>query len=201
MTHTKCATRLRVHYKSKKGKYVVSIFEETRNHELTLSKFVHLHPIYRQIFEVDKTQINGLQSHGIKTCHVTGYMVAQKGRYNDEGFRKKDLYNYSDKKTCAIIKDGDVIFVLNHLNVKSPADPMLYVEYSVNSNGRFKSLIWTNDTSISDYLCFGDVLVLDTTYKKNKYNYLLVTFLLVQPSLTDCYIWCCIGVRLNDRDI
>ncbi|WJX66998.1 hypothetical protein P8452_51499 [Trifolium repens] len=38
LTRTGCASRLRVQYKPKKDRYVVSIFEEGHNHELTPSK-------------------------------------------------------------------------------------------------------------------------------------------------------------------
>jgi hypothetical protein len=89
-----------VHYRADNGKYAVSHFEETHNHELTSSKFVHLHPVSRKISEADKAQINGLQSHGIRTCHIMGYMVAQKGGYSGVGFTRKDLYNYFDKKNA-----------------------------------------------------------------------------------------------------
>ncbi|XP_058746995.1 protein FAR-RED IMPAIRED RESPONSE 1-like [Vicia villosa] len=74
------------------------------------------------------------------------------------------------------IKDGDVVTALNYLKVKSSMDPMLYVEYSINTEGRLKSLFWVDDCSRSNYLCFGDVLAFDTTYKKNKCNYPLVIF-------------------------
>ncbi|XP_024626574.1 protein FAR1-RELATED SEQUENCE 11 [Medicago truncatula] len=76
LTRTKCPSRLRVHYRPKKGRYVVSISEEGHNHELTPSSVVHLHPVYRKISETDKAQIDGLQSHEIRTCHIMGYMVA-----------------------------------------------------------------------------------------------------------------------------
>jgi len=68
LTHTKCPARLRVQYKPKKDRYVLSIFEEGHNHELTPSSVVHLHPVYRQISEADKAQIDGLQSHRIRNC-------------------------------------------------------------------------------------------------------------------------------------
>ncbi|WJX50950.1 hypothetical protein P8452_37190 [Trifolium repens] len=64
LTRTDCKARLRVKYKAKKGTYVVSIFVEGHNHELTPSKYVHLHPVFRKISESDKAQIDGLQSHG-----------------------------------------------------------------------------------------------------------------------------------------
>ncbi|CAJ2633247.1 protein FAR1-RELATED SEQUENCE 5-like [Trifolium pratense] len=177
LTRTNCAARLHVHYKPKKDRYVVSIFEEGHNHELTPSRYVHLHPTYRQISETDRAQIDGLQSRGIRTCHIMGYMVAQKGGYSSVGFTKKDLYNYFDKKMRDIIKDGDVAASLNYLNVKTSTDPMLYAEYAVNNNdGRMKSIFWADGSSRSDYFCFGDVLAFDTTYQKNKYNYPLVIF-------------------------
>jgi zinc finger SWIM domain-containing protein 3 len=177
LTRTDCKARLRVKYKAKKGTYVVSIFVEGHNHELTPSKYVHLHPVFRKISESDKAQIDGLQSHGIRTCHIMGYMVAQKGGYDGVGFTKKDLYNYFDKKMRDITKDGDVEASLNYLNVKSGTDPMLYAKYDADSsNGRMKSLYWADGISRSDYFCFGDVVAFDTTYKKNKYNYPLVIF-------------------------
>lgn len=154
----------------------MSKFEEGHNHELTPPKFTHLHPLYRKISEADSAQLDALQSHGIRTCHIMGYMVAQKGGYADVGFTKKDLYNYFDKKMRDVIKDGDVAAALKHLNVKSSTDPMLYAEYDVNIDGRMKSLFWADGSSRSDYFCFGDVLAFDATYKKNKYNYPLCIF-------------------------
>ncbi|XP_058746412.1 protein FAR1-RELATED SEQUENCE 11-like [Vicia villosa] len=59
-TRMKCPARLRVHYKVDKNRYVVNFFEEAHNYELTPTRFIHLHPIYREISEADRAQINGL---------------------------------------------------------------------------------------------------------------------------------------------
>ncbi|XP_058721827.1 protein FAR1-RELATED SEQUENCE 5-like [Vicia villosa] len=141
-----------------KDSYVVSCFEEAHNHELTPSRFIHLHPIYRDITEADRAQIDGLQSHGIRTCHIMGYMVAQKGGYNRVGFTKKDLYNYFDSKMRATIKYGDVAAAINYLNVKSSTDPMLY-----GCNHHSQTVI------------FGAALVSDETTET--YKWLLECFL------------------------
>ncbi|XP_050878635.1 protein FAR-RED IMPAIRED RESPONSE 1-like [Lathyrus oleraceus] len=104
---------------------------------------------------------------------------------------------------CAAIKDGDVDVALNFLNMKSSIDPMLYAEYCGNSDERLKSLFWADDTSRSNYFCFGDAVAFDTTYKKNKYNYPLVIFFwcnnhsqtiifsvaLVSDETTETYKW------------
>lgn len=97
---------------------------------------MHLHFIYRQISEANRAQIDdGIQSHEIRTCHIMGYMVAQKGGYIGVEFTKKDMYNYFDKKMFVIIKDGDVVASLDYLNVKSSIHPMIYDEYSINGDG------------------------------------------------------------------
>ncbi|KEH22406.1 FAR1 DNA-binding domain protein [Medicago truncatula] len=186
-------SRLRVHYRPKKGRYVVFIFEEGHNHELTPSSVVHLHPVSRKISEVDKAQIDGLQSHGIRTCHIMGYLVAQKGGYPSVGFTKKYLYNCFDKKMHVVIKDGDVYAALNYLNVKSSTDPHSFGVYSSTDDGRLKCLFWEDGTSKSSYFCFGVVVAFDTTYKKKKIQISVGDFFWLQPPLTDCYIWCCIG--------
>ncbi|XP_058732827.1 protein FAR1-RELATED SEQUENCE 5-like [Vicia villosa] len=175
-TRMKCPARLRVHYKADKNRYVVTFLYETHNHELTPTRFIHLHPIYRDISEADRAQINGLQSHGIRTCHIMGYMVAQKGGYVCVGFTKKDMYNYFDRKMRATIKDGDVAAALNYLHVKTSTDPMLNAKYVVTGDGQMKSLFWADGINRPDYFCFGDVVAFDATYKKNKYNYPLVIF-------------------------
>jgi len=153
---------------------MLSIFEEGHNHELTPSSVLHLNPVYRQISEADKAQIDGLQSHGIITCLIMGYMVAQKSEYSGVGFTKKDLYNYFDKKMRVVVKDGDVSAALNYLNVKSSTDPHSFCEYSATNGRRLKCLFWVDGTSRSYYFCFGDVVAFDTTYNKNEYNYPLV---------------------------
>lgn len=104
LTRTKCAVRLCVHYKAKKDRYVVSIFEEAHNHELTPSRFVLLQPLCHQNFEAYRVQIDCLQSRGIITCHIMQYMVAQKGGYDGVVFTNKDLYNYFNKKNVLLLK-------------------------------------------------------------------------------------------------
>jgi len=129
--------------------------------------------------------------------------VAQKGGYSSVGFTKKDLYNYFDKKLCVVIKDGDVSAALNYLNVKSSIDPHSFCQYFVTDDGRLKCLFWADGTSRLDYLYFSDVVAFDTTYNKNKYNYLLVIFsgcnhhsqtiifgvALVMDETTETYMW------------
>lgn len=43
--------------------------------------------------EFDKALVDGLYSYGIRTCHILGFMMGQKGGHRGLGFCKKDLYD------------------------------------------------------------------------------------------------------------
>ncbi|XP_034595561.1 protein FAR1-RELATED SEQUENCE 5 isoform X3 [Setaria viridis] len=40
----------------------------------------------------------------------------------------------------------------------------------LDEGGKIKAMMWTNGKSRHDYLCFGDAITFDTTYRTNKYN-------------------------------
>ncbi|XP_020987660.1 protein FAR1-RELATED SEQUENCE 5-like [Arachis duranensis] len=125
--------------------------------------------------DADKAQADSLHFYGIRTCHIMGFMVAQKGGPNRAGFTKKDLYNHFDRSRRAKIKDGDAHAALSYLISKANEDPLLQGKFTLK-DGKLDNLVWADGSSITDYQCFGDVLAFDTTYQKNKYNRPLVVF-------------------------
>ncbi|XP_072094110.1 protein FAR1-RELATED SEQUENCE 5-like [Arachis hypogaea] len=118
------------------------------NHELTPLGMVHLIANHRGLTEVAKSQIVGMQAHGIATSKIVGYMAA----------------------------DGDANSALVYLEGKAESDPMAIAKYNVTSDNRLANLIWADESSRVDYQYFGDVLAFDSTYKKNKYKRLVVIF-------------------------
>ncbi|KAJ1407407.1 FAR1 DNA-binding domain [Sesbania bispinosa] len=168
LTRTNCQAKLRIHYHEKSLKCKVVSFEQSHNHELTPSRLVHLHPAYHRLSDIDKAQVDTLQTYGLRSCHIMGYLVAQKGSYCRVGFIKKDMYNYLDRKNEAKVKKGDVRAVLSYLQGKDDSDPLLYGKYSTGFDGKLKRLFWADGVSRYDFQGFGDILAFDTTYKMNK---------------------------------
>ncbi|KAL4356062.1 hypothetical protein AHAS_Ahas09G0049100 [Arachis hypogaea] len=125
--------------------------------------------------DADKAQADSLHFYGVRTCHIMGFMVAQKGGPNRAGFTKKDLYNHFDRSRRAKIKDGDAHAALSYLISKADEDPLLQGKFTLK-DGKLDNLVWADGSSITDYQYFGDVLAFDTTYQKNKYNRPLVVF-------------------------
>ncbi|KAJ1378746.1 Zinc finger, SWIM-type [Sesbania bispinosa] len=79
ITRTRCQARLRVRLGYMSGKWTVTHFEPNHNHELIPSTYVHLIPAYRGLSEGDKAQVNSLHMYGVRTCHILGFILGQKG--------------------------------------------------------------------------------------------------------------------------
>nr|KYP46182.1 Protein FAR-RED IMPAIRED RESPONSE 1 [Cajanus cajan] len=116
------------------------------------------------------------RTQGFRTCHIMGFMLDQTGGHMGLNFNKKYLFNHIERSKRFKIKDGDVVAALSYLQGKADNDPLFFSRYMISSEGQLKHLFWADGTSKSDFQCFGDVLVFDSTYKKNKYNKPLVIF-------------------------
>ncbi|KAJ1384772.1 Zinc finger, PMZ-type [Sesbania bispinosa] len=146
ITRTNCGAKLRVRFNRKKSKWIVVSFEEAHNHELTPSVYVHLYPSYRKMSDADKAQVDSLRAHGVRTCHIIGYMLAQKGEYGGLGFCKTDVYNYIDNKSRVQVKDGDAIAALSYLAGKAQHDPTLFAQFQITTKEDFKTAMYSNFT-------------------------------------------------------
>ncbi|XP_057746702.1 protein FAR1-RELATED SEQUENCE 5-like [Arachis stenosperma] len=142
---------------------------------VTIEWYRHLIAANRGLNEADKTQADSLRAFGVKTCHIIGYMVFQKGGDDKLSFTSKDLHNHISKTRRGKMKDGDAFVALAYLLSKADSDPLFLGKFTLKE-GRLDNLVWADGESVIDYECFGDVLVFDTTYKKNVYNKPLVIF-------------------------
>ncbi|KAL4294178.1 hypothetical protein AHAS_Ahas18G0202100 [Arachis hypogaea] len=68
-------------------------------------------------------------------------------------------------------------------------DPLLQGKFTLK-DGKLDNFVWADRSSITDYQYFGDVLVFDTTYQKNKYNRPLVVFLGTNHHGQTCIFGC-----------
>ncbi|XP_058763969.1 protein FAR1-RELATED SEQUENCE 5-like isoform X2 [Vicia villosa] len=176
ITRTGCLARLRVAYDVVTRSWRVVAFESAHNHKLTPQRFVHFIPKYRRLSEADKALVDGLHTCGVRTCHILGFMLGQKGGHEDLGFIKKDLYNYFSNGAKAKRENGDAFAALSYLQAKADNDPMFFSKFTTTEDGRLQNLFWSDGTSRFDFECFGDVVAFDTTYKKNRYNKPFVIF-------------------------
>lgn len=53
------------------------------------SEHVYIFPGYHSMSDADKAQIDSLHLYGVRTCHIMGRMLGQKGSYANLGFAKR----------------------------------------------------------------------------------------------------------------
>ncbi|KAL4288471.1 hypothetical protein AHAS_Ahas19G0289500 [Arachis hypogaea] len=146
------------------------------NHEMTHHGMVHLILSFHSMTNAAKAQIDGFQGCGISTSKTMRYMAEIFGVYSLIGFLKKDTYNYVDKRCRAKIVDGDANTATMYLEGKIDTDPTSMARYNMTYNKILANLFWADGGNGIDYQYFADVLVFDSTYRKNKYKRLLVIF-------------------------
>ncbi|XP_027081720.1 protein FAR1-RELATED SEQUENCE 5 [Coffea arabica] len=144
VTRIGCLASFRIKHDFKSGKYVVTGFIKEHNHELMAPRVLPcLQPKKR-------------------ARRVAG----------DVGFTRKDRERAS---TSSDIADGDTRCVLTQcvlawLCAKSDYDPGLFYKYDVDEENKLCRIFWADSKSRADYAFFGDVLALNTKFRKNAYG-------------------------------
>ncbi|KAJ1427873.1 Zinc finger, PMZ-type [Sesbania bispinosa] len=147
LTRLDCQAKIRIHLDYKTDKWKAVSFVETHNHELTPSTFVHLLPSNRGLNNADKAQVGRLHAYGVRTCHIMGYMLDQKGGYGSLGFCRKDLYNYIERQKLEKIKDGDAHSALCYIQAKANNDPTLRASFLASEDA---AVVTDGDSSMRE---------------------------------------------------
>ncbi|XP_027079924.2 protein FAR1-RELATED SEQUENCE 5-like [Coffea arabica] len=138
-----CLASFRVKHEKKSGKYVVSGFVKEHNHELAA-------PIAVPYLQPQKRA---------RTVTV------------ELGFTKKDIEHVQATSDIHDV-DNRVLThsVLAYLCAKNDYDPGLFYKYDVDDEKQLFSIFWADSKSRADYAFFGDVLALNTKFRKNAYG-------------------------------
>ncbi|XP_058208192.1 protein FAR1-RELATED SEQUENCE 5-like [Rhododendron vialii] len=156
------------------GKYLVNNFVSVHNHPMIRPCGVPFLRSHRKVSSFDKASTNTMHKVGIKTSHIMDFAAQQSGGYESVGYTQKDLYNHFTAQRNIEVADGDAEGALAYLCAKAENDPLFYFKYDVDEQNRLNNLFWRDVTCRTDYMCFGDVLIFDSTYRTNAYRKPLV---------------------------
>ncbi|KAE8699303.1 hypothetical protein F3Y22_tig00110580pilonHSYRG00034 [Hibiscus syriacus] len=140
ITRTGCKARIVVTATNTNDQWVISKSYQKHNHALCTPAMT---PFMRSDRAVSKADIDEA-----KTLKEVGVGIS----------KAKEIVN------------GDVNALIAYFDYKKHDDPGFFVTYSVDESVALHNLIWSDSTSRSDYICFGDVIAFDTTYKDNLYG-------------------------------
>ncbi|XP_050368937.1 protein FAR1-RELATED SEQUENCE 3-like [Argentina anserina] len=75
-----------------------------------------------------------------------------------------------------MLKAGDAQSLINMFKTKQIEDPMFFYTVQVDQDNRMTNFLWRDGKSKTDFDCFGDIVMFDTTYRTNKYNMICAPF-------------------------
>ncbi|KAL3839149.1 hypothetical protein ACJIZ3_023740 [Penstemon smallii] len=167
-TRTGCCAHMKINSRYT-GKYIVVEFVADHNgHNLVSPNKVHFLRSHRTITTQQAIQLDNLDKSGIPPKASLDYMAEQVGGRENVGFILEDLRNYLHSKRTIQMKEGDAGGVLNYLQLKQSEDPNFFYAIQVDKDDLITNVFWADGQMMADYMCFGDVVCFDTTYRKAK---------------------------------
>ncbi|XP_065871093.1 protein FAR1-RELATED SEQUENCE 5-like [Euphorbia lathyris] len=181
------------------GKWTVSKFVSNHNHELALPSEIHMLRSNKNVIPL--RTIRSKVDAGTSTDSFL-YMSKEARRDEYLGLTKKNRCDYVNQTNNLSIEAGDSQSLLDYFKERIVKGGFFYT-VQVDQENRINNYFWRDGRSRMDYDSFGDVLVLDTTYRLDKYNLLCASFMgvnhhrqnvmfgcaLLLNATTTSYIW------------
>ncbi|XP_010257333.1 PREDICTED: protein FAR1-RELATED SEQUENCE 5-like isoform X2 [Nelumbo nucifera] len=146
------------------GKYYVSQFEKTHNHE-----FVTLQPFLRPQKKFTKAQaVTDLTDDSRTPNAAVDSTGRQVGCQENVGFLRRDYNYYLHTKRMTALKSGEAAAVLQYFQHKQQQNSSFFYAIQLDVEDKITNIFWANLQMVVDYEHFGDVVCFDTTYKTNK---------------------------------
>ncbi|CAN1318737.1 Protein FAR1-RELATED SEQUENCE 5 [Linum perenne] len=133
-------------------------------------------PANRNVGEADKDTLRHYRETGLRPSEAYDLEVHHSGGHANVGYTKRDAFNHCHRDDIEKLSEGDAATTLAYLKSKTNGDIDFFMKYTVVEDRMLEKVFWADSLSIADFEAFGDVLMIDTTYKKNKYNLPFVIF-------------------------
>ncbi|KAM5578706.1 protein FAR1-RELATED SEQUENCE 5-like, partial [Rosa sericea] len=176
ITRGNCQARITARRCKESGVFCVVQFITEHNHALATAEFVPFLRSHRKVRDHDVAQVTALKKVSVGTCRAYEFLVHQAGGHEFVGFTIKDLYNKMDAERRELMVDGDAQSTISFMNLKASKEAEFFCLFSVDAEGRLGNMFWRDTKSLTDYNNFGDVLIIDSTYKTNIYGKPLAVF-------------------------
>ncbi|KAF1873561.1 hypothetical protein Lal_00027599 [Lupinus albus] len=165
-TRCGCLTRMKIHIDKEKCDWYVSYFVDDHNHELVGEHYGGMIASNRSMTKIDVAQMNEKL-----VLEQTKFFVHSLVNLVDI-----ERYIYNQIQRQRRIGNGDAESALQYLKEQSKSDSAMYWRHSVDEEFKLQQLFWADGCNIFYYSIFGDVLVFDATYGRNKYKFPVVIF-------------------------
>lgn len=130
------------------------------NHEP--SRHPSAHPIHRGLDDMEKSNIDNLVNAGVAPKEITTYI-----RQNSDSIAtQRDIYNYIAQSRRNLRNGQSSILALS----SQLSDEGFWSQLQVDPEGRVTAIIFAHPDSLAYLQAYPDLLLLDCTYKTNRYG-------------------------------
>lgn len=167
---TNCLGRMELKV-TRDNAWTISKFIDDHNHPLASPNKIHMLRSHRAKFPSHRAFISESDYVGIKPAQTCGGQ-AENARCAESAvflYKNQSYYLLQSNRTRDLEK-GDPQFILDFLKAKQLEDPTFCYAVQLDEKDRPTNFFWTDARSIFDYSCFGDSVLLDTTYRVSIYD-------------------------------
>ncbi|RYR33913.1 hypothetical protein Ahy_A10g048586 [Arachis hypogaea] len=151
-----------------KDSWMASRLELRHSHPCSAKKSVYYH-VYRELTIHAKCVITDNDEASIRHDKTYLALANEVGGSSNLNFSKKDVRNYIASKLCCADENADFKELLNYFMRMKEINLNLFHAINVDDANKFRSTLWVNARCRALYEYYGDVVLFDTTYKRNRY--------------------------------
>lgn len=164
-----CNAMIRLLRSEDNGWYICE-HRSSHNHPLSMTCGEKMHwQSHRHIDRYTKDLVKQLRQNNVSLGKVFSIVGSFFGCIENVPFTKRAL-----KTLCGKINkehsDSDARKTMDILSEMKANDPAFNYIVQVDEESRIKTLMWVNGNSIDQFMCFGDAITFDTTYRTNLYD-------------------------------
>ncbi|XP_042484168.1 protein FAR1-RELATED SEQUENCE 5-like [Macadamia integrifolia] len=155
--------------------WIVEKFEAKHNHLLVVSEQIFRLGSHQHLLDKVKLINGNLQKSGLGPTQINDVFVEIfNGQCNIGAFegKLKRFMKSNERKMCT----EDCQLVLANFDSIRAKEPGFIYSIKLSDNGMLSGIFWVDSRVRSSYRLFGDVVVFETTYKKNRYQWLFGPF-------------------------
>jgi hypothetical protein len=168
---TECPFELRLYrINPESGLWKITVFDGSHNHRAADGPEQHAQ--YRRPTEEQTKQIGELAKAGVAPRFIVNYLHQQN---SDSYIASRDVYNTKAKLKKQRLQEYTPIEAL--VNEIAQDEERWCCRYSTGSDGHVNFFFFANALSIDLIQSYPDVILIDATYRTNRYNMPLLHFL------------------------
>ncbi|RYR72540.1 hypothetical protein Ahy_A02g006763 isoform N [Arachis hypogaea] len=172
---TGCKARIYVKFDKDVQDWVLLKVDLMHSHPCSPKKAVHYHE-YRQLTMHMKCVIEDNDEVGIRPNKIFLALSNEVGGPSNLGFSEKDLRNYITARLRNNNVNADVREMMSYFRRMKDINPDFFYTVELDDECKFKSAVWVDARCRASYEYYGDVVSVDSTYRRNRHGLPFVSF-------------------------